>query len=108
MLETVVSSEFNLDFSKYSQFEIDATEKTIDLFSRIRSTAQAEISATALYAYDMLIKAQEDVSDKDILEYVLNWKKQWAGAEEEILTAIVDLAMLKWIRPKAVLTIEDE
>ena len=44
--------------------------KTIDLFGRVKSTDQAEIIATVLYAYDQIAKRKTPVFDKDVYDYI--------------------------------------
>lgn len=59
--------------SVYSFEDMMAVRKTIDLFSRIKSTEQAELIATVLFSYDDLSKWKNNVSDKNIYD-VLVWK----------------------------------
>jgi len=76
--------------------------KTVDLFSRIKSTAQAEEVTTVLYAARKLKKDSRDesVSEKDIYDYILDWKKDWQKGEKQaaIVSAIHNLEMLGWLR----------
>ncbi len=76
--------------------------KTVDLFSRIKSTAQAEEVTTVLYAARKLKKDSRDesVSEKDIYDFILKWKKDWQKAEKQaaIASAIRNLEMLGWLR----------
>nr|VFJ57777.1 MAG: O-acetyl-ADP-ribose deacetylase (regulator of RNase III), contains Macro domain [Candidatus Kentron sp. DK] len=77
-------------------------DKTVDLFSRIKSTAQAEEVTTVLYAARKLKKDSRDnsVSEKDIYDYILEWKKDWQREEKQaaIASAIRNLEMLRWLR----------
>ena len=76
--------------------------KTVDLFSRIKSTAQAEEMTTVLYAARTLKKNSQDdsVSEQDIYEYILDWKKDWREEEKRaaIASSIRNLEMLGWLR----------
>lgn len=76
--------------------------KTVDLFSRIKSTAQAEEVTTVLYAARKLKKGSKDesVSERDIYDYIFNWKKAWSEAEKQasIASTIRNLEMLGWLR----------
>lgn len=77
-------------------------DKTVDLFSRIKSTAQAEEVTTVLFAARKLKKSSRDesVSEKDIYDYILEWKKDWHREEKQtaIASAIRNLEMLGWLR----------
>ena len=56
--------------------------------------------ATIIYEYDELKKNSENVSEQDVLDGVMTWKKRWIGQKEnEVKAAIKDLAMLGWIKP---------
>ncbi|MCP1601726.1 O-acetyl-ADP-ribose deacetylase (regulator of RNase III)/uncharacterized protein YwgA [Aeromonas caviae] len=77
-------------------------DKTVDLFSRIKSTEQAEEVATVLYTARQL-KQQghaSEVSEADIYRYVLEWKKSWNKEDKRLALAgtIRNLEMLNWIR----------
>lgn len=76
--------------------------KTVDLFSRIKSTQQAEEVTTVFYAVRELKKQHPDgkVSEQDVYDYVLKWKNHWNTPEkyEAIASAIRNLAMLSWVK----------
>jgi O-acetyl-ADP-ribose deacetylase (regulator of RNase III)/uncharacterized protein YwgA len=77
-------------------------DKTADLFSRIKSTEQAEEVATIIYACQW-IKARKPgatVSEQNILDYVLEWKPSWRSEEkrEEVAGAIRNLVLLNWVK----------
>lgn len=100
MVETVVSNDFKLDFSAYSQIDIEKADKTFDLLSRIRSTEQAEIITTVLFSYDELSSKDRSVTEKQIFEHTLNWKSHWKGEKEEtIKSTIASLSTLGWMTP---------
>tara|TARA_R110000796_G_scaffold219504_1_gene335516 strand:+ start:19442 stop:20557 length:1116 start_codon:yes stop_codon:yes gene_type:complete len=78
-------------------------DKTVDLFSRIKSTEQAEEVATVLYSSRQLKKSVQEkstVSEKDIYDYVLNWKKTWKKEEKHkaVASTIRNLEMLGWLQ----------
>uniref|UniRef100_E6QPV7 Macro domain-containing protein n=1 Tax=mine drainage metagenome TaxID=410659 RepID=E6QPV7_9ZZZZ len=77
-------------------------DKTVDLFSRIKSTEQAEEVTTVLFAARKLKQTQIDpeVSEQDLYSYILNWKKNWDRDEKRnaIGVAIRNLEMLNWMR----------
>jgi len=77
-------------------------DKTADLFSRIKSTEQAEEVATIIYACRW-IKARKPglpVTEQSILDYVLEWKPSWRSREkrEAVAEAIRNLVLLNWVK----------
>ncbi|WP_375429450.1 macro domain-containing protein [uncultured Sphingomonas sp.] len=77
-------------------------DKTVDLFSRIKTTDQAEEVATIIYAC-RAIKTRRPgrtVSEQDILDYVLDWKPSWETAEKRhvVAEAIRNLVLLNWVK----------
>ena len=51
--------------------------------------------ATVLYSYDELQKRQEKISDKNVYDFILDWKPHWKSDKEyEICDTIHNLAML--------------
>lgn len=77
-------------------------DKTVDLFSGIKSTEQAEEVTTVLFAARQLKQAgnAETVSEQDICQYVVKWKKSWDTEDKRkaIGNAIRNLEMLSWVR----------
>ncbi|MEJ7688625.1 MAG: macro domain-containing protein [Luteimonas sp.] len=77
-------------------------DKTVDLFSRIKDTEQAEEVLTVLFASRQVKKGDRmaDVEERQIYDYILEWKKSWNNAEkkEAVASAIRNLALLGWIR----------
>jgi O-acetyl-ADP-ribose deacetylase (regulator of RNase III)/uncharacterized protein YwgA len=76
-------------------------EKTVDLFSRIKNTEQAEEVATILYATRKLKNGKEKtISEQELFDYILNWKNTWSkeGKREVIAETIRNLEMLGWVR----------
>lgn len=76
--------------------------KTVDLFSRIKSTEQAEEAATIIYG-SQSIKARrpgQTVTEQDILDYVLDWKPAWRAPEKRgaVAEAIRNLVLLNWVK----------
>ncbi len=76
--------------------------KTVDLFSRIKSTEQAEEVATIIYTARKIKADRNDlsVSEDDIFQYILTWKKHWNTPEKQISIAnsIRNLEMLEWLK----------
>lgn len=98
MISLNVSDDVDIEKKQFSKDEWEAVRKTVDLFGRVKRTEQAEMIATVLYSYDELQKKQENISDKDIYDFVLDWKPHWqADKEYEICNAIHNLAMLSLV-----------
>jgi O-acetyl-ADP-ribose deacetylase (regulator of RNase III)/uncharacterized protein YwgA len=76
--------------------------KTVDLFSRIKNTEQAEEVLTVLFASRQLKQTNpgREVAEKDLFEFILNWKKAWRTEEKQkaVANAIRNLVMLGWMR----------
>lgn len=86
----------------YSKKDLESVAKTVDLFSRIKNTAHAELFTTIIYAYMDLYKSSSIVTEKDILDYILAWKPRWkkeSGKITQISEGIRDLTLLDWIHP---------
>lgn len=99
MIKITVSEDFKCDFSAFKENEKAAVKQTVDLFSRIKNTEQAEIITTVLYAYDCLSEQKNgDVSDVEVYNFVMDWKKHWNPSHKDIVCdTIQNLAMLNWI-----------
>ena len=54
MISICVSDGVEIHKDKFSDDELNAVDKTVDLFGRVRSTDQSEMIATVLYSYDQL------------------------------------------------------
>jgi O-acetyl-ADP-ribose deacetylase (regulator of RNase III)/uncharacterized protein YwgA len=78
-------------------------DKTVDLFSRIKSTDQAEEVATVIFAVQSLKQERkpDEVTEADLFNYILDWKKLWkkdASKQESLAEAIRNLEMLGWLK----------
>ena len=78
-------------------------DKTVDLFSRIKNTDQAEEVATVIFAVQSLKQERNpgEVSEADLFNYILDWKKVWKknmSKQESLAEAIRNLEMLGWLR----------
>lgn len=88
--------------------------KAVDLFSRIKSTEQAEEVMTVLFASRELKSSRpnEEVTEQQLFDYILEWKKTWRTDEKRhaIASAIRNLVMLEWMRlsPSESLAVADE
>jgi O-acetyl-ADP-ribose deacetylase (regulator of RNase III)/uncharacterized protein YwgA len=78
--------------------------KAVDLFSRIKSTEQAEEVMTVFYAARQLREANrhKELAEQDLRDYILNWKKSWRTEEkrEAVASAIRNLILLGWLQLK--------
>jgi uncharacterized protein YwgA len=77
-------------------------DKTVDLFSRIKDTQQAEVMITVLYTVKELNKKNTKVNEKQIYDYIIAWKKSWKNEDKsyEIASSIRNLIALDYIRAK--------
>jgi len=80
-------------------------DKTVDLFSRIKSTEQAEEVLTVLFASRQLKQSKHnaDFAEQDLQDYILDWKKSWRSSHEKkhaVANAIRNLVLLGWLRLK--------
>lgn len=105
MIAMRVTDQFERDSRGYSE-QIEKNQKRIakavDLFSRIKSTEQAEEVLTVLYASRQL-KAENpgaDLDEQNLFDFIVDWKKSWSSPEkrEAIADAIRNLVMLGWMR----------
>jgi O-acetyl-ADP-ribose deacetylase (regulator of RNase III)/uncharacterized protein YwgA len=76
--------------------------KTVDLFSRIKSTDQAEEVMTVLYASRQLKQGKEsdEIAEQQIYDYSLDWKRSWGSDEKKdaVAAAIRNLVLLGWMK----------
>jgi O-acetyl-ADP-ribose deacetylase (regulator of RNase III)/uncharacterized protein YwgA len=76
--------------------------KTVDLFSRIKNTEQAEEVLTVLFASRQLKQAHPDkgVDERQLFDFILDWKKAWRTEDKRqaLASAIRNLVMLGWMR----------
>lgn len=87
-------------FSEQIKIYHSQINKTVDLFSRIKNSDQAEEVATVLYASRTLKKNNNNVSEKDLYDYILTWKRKWDSDEKKSMIAntIRNLEMLNWLK----------
>jgi O-acetyl-ADP-ribose deacetylase (regulator of RNase III)/uncharacterized protein YwgA len=100
-----VGEQYERDRRKFAELierHAKKIDKTVDLFSRIKNTDQAEEVMTVLFASRELKKAKqgEQVTEKELYDYILDWKKRWRTEEKqrEVAGAIRNLVMLGWMR----------
>jgi O-acetyl-ADP-ribose deacetylase (regulator of RNase III)/uncharacterized protein YwgA len=100
-----VGEQYEQDRPKFAELierHAKRIDKTVDLFSRIKNTDQAEEVMTVLFASRELKKAKpgERVTEKELYDFILDWKKRWRTEEKqrEVASAIRNLVTLGWIR----------
>jgi O-acetyl-ADP-ribose deacetylase (regulator of RNase III)/uncharacterized protein YwgA len=78
--------------------------KAVDLFSRIKSTVQAEEVMTIFFAARQLRQSKHhgELAEQDLQDYILDWKKSWRTEEkkEAVASAIRNLILLGWLELK--------
>lgn len=105
MMAFHVSAQYESDRRRLTS-EIDLHKKkitkTVDLFSRIKSTEQAEEAATIIYACQWIKgrRPGQKITELDILDYVLDWKPSWkeSSKRDAVAGAIRNLVLLNWVR----------
>ena len=101
MIAIVVDPNFSFPRNDFTQDEMNNANRAVDLLSRIKSTDHAEMIATVLFSYDELKAGKEEVTDLEVYQDVLAWKKKYQnGREGDVCRTIESLAMLGWMRPK--------
>jgi O-acetyl-ADP-ribose deacetylase (regulator of RNase III)/uncharacterized protein YwgA len=105
MIALRVTPEYERDRSRFKD-QIDQHQtriaKAVDLFSRIKSTEQAEEVLTVLFASRELKRSKGDgnVAEEDLHGYILDWKKSWRADDKKraVANAIRNLVLLGWLR----------
>lgn len=107
MIALRVGPQYEKDRARYTEVTQQHQRKitkTVDLFSRIKSTEQAEEVMTVLYASRQLKQDMpaEEVEEQQVFDFVLDWKKTWQTGEkkEALATAIRSLVLLGWMRAR--------
>jgi uncharacterized protein YwgA len=105
MIALRIAPSYEKDRSRYrDQIELYRPKiaKTVDLFSRIKSTQQAEEVLTVLFASRELKRSKPnvDVAEQDLYDYILEWKKSWRADDKKraVADAIRNLVLLGWLR----------
>lgn len=105
MMALRVGDQYEKDRAKFAeviQQHQKKISKTVDLFSRIKNTTQAEEMLTVFYASRQLKQANphQEVAEQDLYDYILDWKKAWATEEKKsaVASAIRNLVVLGWMR----------
>jgi O-acetyl-ADP-ribose deacetylase (regulator of RNase III)/uncharacterized protein YwgA len=107
MIALRVASQYAKDRSHFKD-QIDRyqkkIDKAVDLFSRIKSTEQAEEVMTVFFAARQLKLSRRDgeLAEQDLQDYILEWKKSWRTEQkrEALASAIRNLILLGWLQLK--------
>ena len=105
MMALRVSPEYDAVRAKYKEqiasYQMK-TAKAVDLFSRIKSSEQAEEVVTVLYASRQLkqMKRSSNLAEQDLYDFILDWKKSWRTEVKRaaLAKAIRSLVLLGWLR----------
>jgi hypothetical protein len=104
MLALRVTSQYEQERSRYGdqiQRHRSEIDKAVDLFSRIKTTEQAEEMLTVLFASRQLEEANRSgkLAEQDLYDYILDWKKSWRTDEKRhaLASAIRNLVLLGWL-----------
>lgn len=105
MIALKVDPQFERDSPRYAQvIERNARRiaKVVDLFSRIKSTDQAEEMMTILFASRELKRERPDqpLTEQDLHSYIVEWKKGWATTDKQasLANSIRHLVLLGWMK----------
>ena len=105
MVSLHVGPDYERDRSKFEDVvtaQHSRIAKTVDLFSRIKSTDQAEEVTTVLFACKKLKAGDRNkaIDDTQLVSYIIDWKKAWRTEEkqESLRETIRSLVMLGWMR----------
>jgi O-acetyl-ADP-ribose deacetylase (regulator of RNase III)/uncharacterized protein YwgA len=107
MIALRITPQYAKDRNQFKE-QIDRYQKKInkavDLFSRIKSTEQAEQVMTVFYAARQLRQSSrhKELTEQDLQDYILNWKKSWRTEEKRdaVASAIRNLILLGWLQLK--------
>lgn len=114
MVALRVSPDYGRDRAKFNDVlsaQRGRIDKTVDLFSRIKSTDQAEEVTTVLFASKQLKGGDRDkvIDDSQLLDFILDWKKAWRTQEKQrsVRETIQSLVLLSWLKASLTAELED-
>lgn len=84
MILITVSPSFKIDKTLYLKSDIENTNKTFQLFRRIKDTNQAELVTTILYSFDILKENNAIVTENMVYDYIMEWKERYSDEESEL------------------------
>lgn len=73
-IEIKTSNEVGYDKEKYNENEIDALNKTFIFFRSVRTTSEAGLKTSMLYAYQALKKKKNEANKEEVYNYLKNKK----------------------------------
>src|SRR5690242_8300506 len=87
MIALHVTEQYERDRSKYRELiqrHAKDIERVVDLFSRLKSTEQAEEVMTVLFAIQHLKQAfpHQQIAEQQLYDYILDWKKNWRSEDK--------------------------
>lgn len=90
-----IRKEYSTELKKWEE----QISKTVDLFSRIKDTDQAEEVTTILFSVKELQKDHTKATADEVINYIITWKKNWNNdiKKESIRDSIENLESLGWI-----------
>lgn len=105
MMALHVGQQYEKDRAKFrKEFERHERKiaKTVDLFSRIKNTEQAEEVLTVMFASRELKQSRPgaEIAEQQLYDYILGWKKTWNTEEKKraVASTIRNLVLLGWMR----------
>jgi len=105
MIALRVAPQYEHDRAKYAEliaWHKARISKSVDLFSRIKNTEQAEEVLTVLFASKELkrLSSGREIAEQQLLDYVVDWKKSWRTPEKRaaVASAIRHLVLLGWMK----------
>lgn len=100
IVEIITAPSFVLPQNMFTDEEISCADNVVDLLSRIKSAAHAEIISIVLFSYDSIAQ-KEHPTEQQVYDHVMNWMPHWNTAKNvEVQTIIGDLSSLGWIVPR--------
>ncbi len=98
-----VDNAYDQYSEKYAAY-IDASRKrinrTVDLFSRIKDTTQAEEVTTVLFASRRVKEKNGTATEQELFDYILDWKESWDVEDKKlsVSSTIQNLEMMNWLK----------
>lgn len=91
---------YSAKYSSTIKARKEPIRKTVDLFTRIKNSDQAEEVTTVLFASRKIKTEKEQVTEQELFDYILAWKKSWneESKRNSIASTIRNLEMLDWLK----------
>ncbi len=105
MIALKVDTQFSRDKPRFARVIADharIVDRTVDLFSRIKSTDQAEELMTIIYASREMKESNpnQEVTEQELLDHIVLWKKRWGDEKRQrsLRASIRNLILLGWLK----------